>query len=115
MLLNKKIVTFWAPLANLEITKFFIIPRKTIWNTDTMDDAIVDVHEWITNVNQNHGSLFSHPLLSGAPNIFLSQRPSVGSFKCNFDVLFDITTRHVQGGWIVRDFLGNATMWGSRF
>lgn len=51
MFLNKKIVIFWVFLVNLEIIKFFIILRKMIWNIDMMDDVIVDVYEWIMNVN----------------------------------------------------------------
>lgn len=76
--------------------------------------SIAEVRELILVKNQR-GSNSDHTFLTSpcvTDHHQLWVRPPFGFVECNFDAVFNSSSRQVKGGWIIRDHLGIALYWG---
>lgn len=110
---NQKLLPFlimwriWRVRNNLIFNNQIPNPKKEVGY------ALADVQEWLLATNMRSD-------LSSCPSIYPPsqtnaswRRPPVGLLKCNFDASFNLSSKQVVGGWILRDNLGVTKFWGS--
>ncbi|XP_024006491.1 uncharacterized protein LOC112083001 [Eutrema salsugineum] len=73
--------------------------------------AISEVKQWVQATKEC--SLNTNSSIPPSSRDKSWSRPIPGFFKCNFDAVYNTTSRQASSGWIIRDDKGIAKYWGS--
>ncbi|XP_024004501.1 uncharacterized protein LOC112081884 [Eutrema salsugineum] len=111
---HQKILPFWILWRIWKSRNNFIFNKQIPNPSKDVSQANAEVKEWIEATNSSTSTLvqnFTDDRNCSYPTYWT--RPPLGFLKCNVDAAFDQTTKFTSAGWIVRDDLGIARIWGS--